>query len=191
MSLCVSSSDLERARALARRLAGAGNAPPAAAARGAGAVGARFEARRVDARPEQTTGGLGAWDAHLAFCRSLAPVDALLVTDHDGLVVARAGDFHGHDVDGVAARLVGALEQGELLAALARPAADGAPGDAAARGDAACVSIEWDGLILGGWRVVSGEASFVVGLLGRERVAPAARRAVSARIRAAASAASV
>jgi len=169
-SLSVNSSDLERARGLARRLAGV--APTPARAR------ARSYVRFVEAAVEDAREGARTLDQQLAWCLQVAGVDGILVVDRDGLVVARAGDWPEQGVESVAARLVVALEQAELVA--------GALADAHGE-EAPSVCIESGGTLLTGLRVSSSDASYAVGLLGRERVAATAQRLVRERIRAATS----
>ncbi len=163
MSLSVSSSDLERARGLARQLASLSGTP----------VPARAPGARLDGGAETgvATPAPDPWDAHLAFCRAQATAEGLLVVDRDGLVIARAGDWGRHDVDSIGARLLGALEQAELMVGLAQGEGQ------------LSVAVAWGAHVLSGWRIDAGAAALVVGSLGRAVVSAAARGVVSARIR--------
>jgi hypothetical protein len=125
----VSSSDVERARALTKRLDQGdkeGTAAPAAAPE-PGYI--RFTASRFGApttpltsRPPPLAPPTGPvdWGALIAWVRALVGADAVFLSDASGLLVALAGDAAHEHAEAMGSRLVLAFEHAERMEANAQ-----------------------------------------------------------------------
>lgn len=121
LPLNASSSDLERARALAHRLRPdalrSATAPRGAAARGPAAPVAAPVAAPA-APPVAAPVGGSAWQARLEACRAAVSALGLLLMDASGLAVGAAGEWTAWppaELEGLGARVMVALEQAERL----------------------------------------------------------------------------
>ncbi len=137
-SRAVNSSDLERARALSRRLAGESSAPaPSAPPKGF----VRFAGRAAPPRSAMAPAGSAApapvpvsvaaaaapkplppapatfanWDAVLAWCLDVAQAKAAFVVDPEGFVIAHRGDWRFEDLEAVGSQLLDVKERAERI----------------------------------------------------------------------------
>lgn len=161
-----SSSDLERARRAARRLAGGSR-------EGAGTdsdgyvrfSAAPFEsATREISRPAPPDHfGPALWNVMLDECMAAAQAELAFVTDDNGLVVASRGDMDTSLVQGIGARLIIAFEQAAQMAEM------GAASQS--------LAIEFGERWLTGLRIRRGESQvFTIGVLGRSVITREMRR---------------
>ncbi|HEX7603920.1 MAG TPA: hypothetical protein VF316_20020 [Polyangiaceae bacterium] len=119
-----SSSDIERARALTRRLEQGEKAGGAAAASEPGYI--RFDAARFGAPatpalqrppPAPPPSGPVEWGALIGWVRALAGADAVFLSDASGLLVALAGDVTHEHAEAMGSRLVLAFEHADRMEA--------------------------------------------------------------------------
>jgi hypothetical protein len=119
-----SSSDVERARALTKRLEQGDKADGQAAASEPGYI--RFSAARFGApaapvpqRPPHVPppGGPVDWGALIGWVRALAGADAVFLSDASGLLVALAGDVTHEHAEAMGSRLVLAFEHADRMEA--------------------------------------------------------------------------
>jgi hypothetical protein len=180
--LDASSSDLDRARELSRRLrpdavpAPAGGPSPegrgfvrfrAASAPAATASPARGEAAaRGSASPAPTSPAAGTlWDPFLDWCRAVAGAATGFVLDRQGLIVAVRGALSATEAEGIGSRVMVALDQARKI----RP-----------DGPAPAVSIDFGGSCLSGFEVsLKDRSPLTIGLIGPRFVDPSARRAIA------------
>jgi hypothetical protein len=123
----VSSSDLERARAFSRRLAGESSAPtPKEEKAGFTRFANRFEARAP--RPESSPAVAPAqtplaakpstyasWDALLAWCLEVTSSRAAFVVDPEGFVIAHCGDWKFENLEALGSQLLDVKERAERI----------------------------------------------------------------------------
>ena len=184
--LDASSSDVERARELSRKLrpdaagartdgpgpgeggfvrfrAAAAPGGPAAAPRAlaGGETPGRSSSAAVSASPAAGT----LWDPFLDWCRAVAEATTGFVLDRQGLFVAVRGTLSATEAEGIGSRVMVALEQ-------ARKIQPGGPDPS--------VAIDFGGSCLSGFAVSLRDGSpLTIGLVGPRLVDPAARRAIA------------
>lgn len=118
-----SSSDVERARALTRRLEQGDKADGTAAAPELGYIrftAARFGAPAASApqRPHVSApSGPVDWGALIGWVRALAGADAVILSDASGLLVALSGDVTHEHAEAMGSRLVLAFEHADRMEA--------------------------------------------------------------------------
>ena len=166
-----SSSDLERARELSRKLRGDASNRARAGAAAVPAPGKdgflRFRAGGLLPAPAPSAPVSGTlWDPFLDWCLAVAGATAGFVLDGQGLLVAVRGALSAGDAEGIGARVMVALEQ-------ARKIQPGGSPDPA-------VSIDFGSGCLSGFAVALKDRSVLtIGLVGPRSVAPAARGTIA------------
>lgn len=185
----VNSSDLERARALSRRLSGESGGPaPSAPAAGFVRFANRSPPRtaRAAAAPSPASASASApiaaapkphpaapasfasWDALLAWCLEVAQAKAAFVVDPEGFVIAHCGDWKFEDLEAVGSQLLDVKERAERIEQA---------------GSAKLIALELESFSLSGMIFsLQGDGAMLVGFVDAKELGKEAQKAIAGQV---------
>jgi hypothetical protein len=178
------SSDLERARALSRRLSGESeapapnppqtrfvrfsNRPTARAASPPAAAPAPSPAPAAPKPLPPSPASFESWDALLGWCLELARAKAAFVVDPEGFVIAHCGDWKFEHLEAVGSQLLDVKERAERIEQA---------------GSAKLIALELESFSLSGMVfVLKGGGAMLVGFIDSKELGREAQRAIAAQV---------
>jgi hypothetical protein len=179
----VNSSDIERARALSRRLAGERNAPaPSEPKEGFVRFANRFQSRANQPAPAPAAAAAPAakpipealvscenWDAMLAWCLEASGAKAAFVVDPEGFVIAHRGNWKFENLEAVGSQLLDVKERAERIEQ---------------GGGAKLIGLELESFSLNGmiFPLKGGGGAMLVGFIDAKELGREAQRAIATQV---------